>query len=161
MAKEEHDHEDLLADAKTLVERLRIEIPGHEAPVIVGFRQDGGASFYFGAQPAYHFTSTGQLRRAFADDFLFKAERGQLVSMRRDRQAEVVNLLRHTLDGTEQREFIARARRHLDSVRAALDSGTFTVTGQVPAVGNLSERVEQWLDQFANTFEIAARPHAG
>ena len=159
MAKEEHDREDLLAEAKTLIERVRLEIPGHVEPVIVGFRPDGSVSFYFGAQPAYHFTSSGQLRRAFADDFLYKAEQGRLVSLRRDRTPEAVNLLRHVLDAIEQQAFIDCARQHLQALHAALTASKFTITGQVPADGNLIEHIESWLDEFANTFEIAARPH--
>jgi hypothetical protein len=160
VAKDEQDREDLLTEAKALTERVRLEIPGHVEPVIVGFRPDGSASFYFGAQPAYHFTSSGKLRRAFVDDFLYKAERGQLVSLRRDRTPEAVNLLRHVLDAAQLQAFIDCAKQHLQALHAALTASKFTVTGQVPADGNLIERVERWLDEFANTFEIAARPHA-
>ena len=159
MAREQHDREDLLADAKSLVERVRLEIPGHDEPVIVGFRQDGGASFYFGAQPAYHFTSAGKLRRAYSDEFLYKAERGQLVEMRRDRSPGTVNLLRHVLDANEQRAFIGRTRQQLQALRAALAEGKFKVSGQVPADMNLADRVERWLDEFADGFEIADRPN--
>src|SRR5262249_46184738 len=103
MAREEQDREDLLREAKTLHQRVSLKWAEHEEPSGIGFRRDGGASFYLTPQRVYQFTSDGRLRRAFVEDLLFKAERGRLVSLRRQREPDRVVLLRHELDDDAQR----------------------------------------------------------
>ena len=83
MARDEHDREDLLAEARALVERVSLQIAGLEQPVFIGFRRDDSASFYLGADRVYQFTSEGQLRRAFVGESPFKAEDGRSVELLR------------------------------------------------------------------------------
>ena len=47
MAQRETNREDLLREATALVERAEIRIPGESEPIVVGFRRDGSASFFF------------------------------------------------------------------------------------------------------------------
>ncbi len=66
MARHEEEREDLMRDAKALVDRIELVVPGFEEPVVVGFRTNGAASFYFGQDAVYHFNSQLELRRALS-----------------------------------------------------------------------------------------------
>ncbi len=84
MARDEQDREDLLREATALVERVELAPTDNEAGehIVIGFRAGGAASVYFGGDTAYHFNSDGELRRAYADGLLYKADIGRLTSTR-------------------------------------------------------------------------------
>lgn len=172
MARDEADREDLLAEATALVERIELDVPGEAEAVVVGFRRDGAASFFFGADPVYQFNAARELRRAFVDGLLYKAVSGHLAELRRERSAGATVLWRRDLDGAEQGEFLARAAARLDGLRAALEIGGEkwwagpalappykrrpAVLRQVPAQGDVLMRVRHWLDK-APTPLVAAQ----
>ncbi|MEX2112673.1 MAG: hypothetical protein WD845_05770 [Pirellulales bacterium] len=161
MARREQDREDMLAEATALVQRASLRLPEFADPVIVGFRRDRSASFYFGADPVYQFTSGGLLRRAFVDGLIYKAERGRLVSLERQRDSNAVQLVRHELREEEQQSFMAGLRRHLNLLRGALADGQSHVVGQVPANADVIDRVRTWLAEFGDTMCIAISPRSG
>jgi len=163
MAREEHDREDLLRDATAFVERIEFE-PNQSAVdgkdhIFVGFHRDGAASFYFGADPVYHFNSRRQLRRAFRDSLLFKAEHGQLVSLQRVRQDGEVQLQRNELSDKQTEPVLADAQHRLRELKLACEQGTLTIVGQVPRNADVLARVALWLDQLRD-LQIARTPHA-
>jgi hypothetical protein len=160
MPREEHDRENLLAEAKALVERVSLAIAGHDEPAVVGFRRDGSASFYFSAQRVYQFTSAGQLRRAFVADLLYKAEGRQLVALHRQRQAQAVELIRHVLDPSATEAFMTEMRSHLHALHHALSKAKFKLVGQVPQEVDLIARIRCWLDEFTDASEVARSPRA-
>lgn len=145
MAREEHDREDLLKEATALVERAELLLGGGRESVVAGFRRDGAASVYFGAEPAYHFNSRGELRRAYSDGLLFKAEKGRLASLRRHRLSGEVALMRHDLSDHETTLFLDDASRRLTALQASITSAAFTLIGQVPAVGDVVGHLVNWL----------------
>ena len=98
MAREEHNREDLLAEATALVERASLRLDGFAEEVVVGFRRDDSASFYFGADRVYQFTSEGALRRAMIAPLLYKAEQGRLIALERHRTADAVEMVRRELE---------------------------------------------------------------
>lgn len=159
MARHEHDREDLLTEAKALVERMSLRIAGRD-DVLVGFRRDSSASFYFGADRVYQFTSHGQLRRAFVGELLFKAERGQLVSLRRERTELAVQLVRDILSEAAAQSFLDAMRQHLEALRHALTTGRLSVVGKVPEDADVLGRVRAWLDAHTDRMEIARSPRA-
>lgn len=152
------DREDLLDEATALVERISLRVAGHDDGVIVGFRREHSASFYFGSQCVYQFTSDGQLRRAMVGELLFKAEKGQLVSLRRQRTEQAVELARHVLDPAETRAFLQRMKDQLEELHHALAKRNFSIGGQVPSNADLVSRVDCWLDEFAGRLRIADSP---
>ena len=85
MARESHDREDLLRDATAYVSRMQlaVDLGNGTVEVFAGFHSTGAFSLYFNQDPVYHFNRSGELRRAFVDDELIKAEAGSLVGMRR------------------------------------------------------------------------------
>jgi len=160
MARQESDREDLLREATALAERAELQIPGESEPVTVGFRRDGSLSLFFGADPVYQFNTAGELRRAFADSLLYKAERGRLVSLRRERSECEVALVRRELSSDETEAFLTEAGARLLRLGKALQSGQFQLLGQVPADGDVAVRVSNWLNALPAVLAIAFRPNA-
>ncbi len=160
MARDRHDREDLLAEAKALVERIALRSAGFDAEIVVGFRSDHSASFYFGQDRVYQFTSDGRLRRAFVGQLLYKAEQGRLVALQREPSAEAVLMIRRDLDAAEQAGFLGAMQADLETLHHALAKQHYEVIGQQPADGDLPARICCWLDEFDGRFEIADSPRA-
>jgi len=160
MARRESDREDLLREATALVERAEIRIPGENEPIVVGFRRDGSASFFFGADPVYQFNSAGELRRAYIDGLLYKAERGRLISLRRERSETEVSLIRNELQPHETDALLTTARARLARLNEALASHSFTLVGEVPTSGNVVGRARQWLASLPPKISVANAPNS-
>jgi hypothetical protein len=160
MARQEQPREDLLAEAVALVERVELALPEQAAPVTLGFRRDGCASIYFGLDPAYHFNTAGQLRRAYLDDRLLKAERGRLVALRRERQSGAVALERHELSAPEQSAVLEALEARLVGLATALQTKQATPLRQIPIGGDVARRFLRWFAGLSRPVGIAAAPHA-
>lgn len=158
MAQEEHDREDLLAEATALVERVELRVASFSAPLVIGFRREGAISIYFGAEPAYHFNSAGLLRRAFTSGLLYKAERGRLISLDRRRTAGEVQLVRHQLTDEETQSFLAALTTKLLALREALEQRRFERTRQEPEQADVVARVQDWLAAHCERIGIASSP---
>lgn len=161
MARREEDREDLLKEATALVERAEFRLAREPEPVVIGFRRDGSASIFFGAEPVYQFNALDQVRRAYHDGLLFKAERGVLVSLRRRRVPGEVQLLRENLTPDESHQFLQELSRRITALSAALNCGDFQLVGQVPESADVCRRVIDWLDRLALPPAVAAGPHVG
>jgi hypothetical protein len=161
VAREEHDREDLLAEATALVERAELHVAGEPAPVVIGFRRDGSASAYFGAEPAFHFNLAGELRRAYDGGLLYKAEAQRLVSLNRQRVAGEVQLLRHELNDEETRRFCQELVERFTRLRSALVQGDWRLIGQVPSSSDVVARIRCWLDELTLPPPIASSPRVG
>jgi hypothetical protein len=164
MAREESSREDLLREATALVERVELRMIASAAAasaqanqVVVGFRVNGAASFFFGEDPVYQFNSAGELRRGHCDGFLFKAARHRLVSLRRERQQSEVHLHSHQLTDAETISFAKEMQRRLEFLARALESGRYEIIGQVPSGADIVSRVRQWLVRH-DRISIAASP---
>lgn len=161
MARHEEEREDLLAEATALVERGEFHVVGDAEPVVIGFRRDGCASVYFGADPAYHFNTAHQLRRAFVGGLLYKAELGRLARLTRKRTAEEVQLVRHDLDSAEAQTFLAQMAMGLGRLREAFETGNVTIVRQVPPEIDFVARCRVWLTEMPAIQELARSPRAG
>jgi hypothetical protein len=159
MSRRESDREDLLREATALVERAELQVPGFEEPIVVGFRRDGAASFFFGADPVYQFNAARELRRAFVGGLLLKAERGKLIELTRERSDRETALVRRELSSSETAEFLGVMQKMLQRLGMALGDGSFSVRGQWPAEGGVPERIRSWLAEFSRTITIANAPN--
>lgn len=160
MARQEHDREDLLREATALVQRGQWLVAGLPVPVVVGFRRDGCGSIYLGGDEAYHFNTRGALRRAFVSGVLYKAERGALVAMRRQRRADAVELCSRPLSAEETANFLQRMRDRVSCLADALARGTAVCTAAVPEEAPLVQRVRTWLPEVLPGM-VARQPRAG
>ena len=151
MARESFDREDLLREATALTERVEISLTASavaregDDTIVIGFRQDGCGSVYFGQDLAYHFNTSHQLRRAFDHGTLVKAVAGRLASMTRQRHEGQVQLVRHDLTEDENDAALARWEHHRGALHTALAAGQYRIVGQVPEGIDLLSRVIEWL----------------
>lgn len=156
MASDERDREDLMREATALVERIEIEV--NLKPIVVGFRRNGAGSIFFGADPVYQFNADDQLRRAFVDGLLYKAEKGRLVALRRERDAQQVSLLRHELTDSETDAFCASFDARKQSLQFDLENGGGEIVAQVPTDKDLATRVVEWLANLSYPIRFADSP---
>jgi hypothetical protein len=165
MAQQEHDREDLLAEAKNLVQRASLKFnPGlldaEPAEAVVGFRRDGSLAIYFAADRVYQFTSGGQLRRAYLGELLYKAEQGGLFSLQRVRSEHAVELISRPLDSQAQAAFLTEMHAHLNELLRRVQASSFELIGQVPAEEDAIARVVTWLEQHLPNVSVASSPRS-
>ncbi len=159
MARQQSDREDLLAEAAGLLPRGELLVPNFADPVVVGARGNQAWSLYFGPDLVYHFNSAGELRRAFADERIVKAEAEKLVSLTKQQDATAVNLLRHEFTREEQGKFMDVLTTNVRSLLAAVDSGKAKVLREIPAEGELLKVLRQWLDRLELPPAVASVPN--
>jgi hypothetical protein len=159
MARQESDREDLLREATALIERAELHASGGGETVTAGFRRDGSASFYFGADPVYQFNTAGELRRAFVAGRLIKAQLGRLVALTRERSPGEVALVRTELTDVEQAELLQAAHARLDELSVHLTRGSFELVGQMPPAADVVGRIRRWLAARPEEIAVAARPN--
>jgi hypothetical protein len=160
MARRESDREDLLREATALVERVELLVAGFEQPIVVGFRRDACASLFFGDATVYQFNSAGELRRGYIDGLLYKADRGRLIGLKRERTEAAVELQRLELDAAEIAALLARVSADLRQLSTALHQQSYTVTRQVPPDKDLVGRVAASLQTLRWPICVAQAPNA-
>jgi hypothetical protein len=158
MARHEQEREDLLREATALVERCELKIHSFTANVVIGFRRDGALSWYVDPDRAYHFNAAGELRRAYECGSLIKAERGQLVALRRQRSEKESLLLRHDFSVAEQAVFMKTLEELLLQLTETLQGNAYSLVGEVPEGGGVVERVRIWLAGRQVLSAVAHKP---
>jgi hypothetical protein len=158
MARIERDREDILREATAMVERAELAIDGFAEPIVIGFRPDGSASIYVGADPVYQFNAKNELRRAYWNGLLYKADCGRLASLERRRSQQSVDLLRRDLSDDETAEFLHRAQIVLADIRGKLQNNAFLERGHVPSDRDVVDRIRNWLNQYPDSIVVARTP---
>jgi hypothetical protein len=161
MARDESNREDLLREATALVERIELipngaTIDGH---IVAGFRRNGALSVFVGEDPVYQFNAEGELRRAYSEGKLLKADRGRLAALQRVRTQNEVQLIRHELDETDANQFLAQMTDHLQAFAALINTNAFDVVGHVPPDADILGRLRRWFATHINV-QIAQQPNA-
>ena len=166
MAREEHEREDLLREATAFVDRAEFDVAGFALPVFVGFRENGAASIYFGPDRVYHFNADGELRRAYRDGLLYKADRCNLVSLERKRNTQETSLVARPLSEEEAKAFLREMRAALARFGAAFAAQQVASRGEVTSPSTSASgktamgRIKKWLAELPIDFEIARSPRA-
>lgn len=160
MARQPIDREDLLREATALVRRAAFQLPGQADEVIVGFRRDGAASVYFGADPVYQFTATGLLRRAYFAGERLSVHAGSLSRLTAENATGRLRMLAHSLTESETANVLTTLSGQLGMLREQLRAGRYRLVGQVPAEGDVVADILHWLEQQPLPPELAQRPHA-
>lgn len=160
MARQESDREDLLREATALVQRVEFRLSAEPEPVVAGFRRDGSFSLFFGSEQVLQFNSAGQLRRGYFEGRLLKADKGRLVWLTRERTADAVMLHSRELSPAEVAHTLERATELIERLSLALQQGTFTLVGQVPADEDIVRQILAWQATLTHPLQIAAAPNA-
>jgi len=164
LALEEEPREDLLREATALVRRgvwgspTTGGRPGSQ--IVAGFRRNGALSLFFDESPVYQFNPAGELRRAYVDGLLYKADRGRLVQMRRERAERQTTLVSRPLADEEQSALLAEAEARISAFFQTLEANQLSRIGQVPETGDLRAELLAWRDQHPLPPRIADRPNA-
>jgi hypothetical protein len=159
VARDAHDREDLLRDARALSPRVELVVGhGSEAfTLFAGFRGKS-LSLYFGQDRVYHFNDRGELRRAYLDDVLLKAEQGRLVAMRRERSASEVALVSRELSVEEAAALVEELACRLRGLGEILAAGAYELVGEEPSGSGAIERLVGWLRAGGDEIQIATSP---
>jgi hypothetical protein len=161
MSREESSREDLLREATSLVERIELVPNGStsDGHIVAGFRRNGALSVFFGEDPVYQFNAAGELRRAYSDGKLLKADRGRLAALERVRTQNEVQLVRHELNETDMIHFQAQMANHLQAFAELINTNAFEVAGQVPSDADVLGHLKRWFATHS-AMRIALRPNA-
>ncbi|QDV29420.1 hypothetical protein Spb1_13240 [Planctopirus ephydatiae] len=159
MARQEADHDDLFSEAIALTSRAlwrrirpdypangqRSDDPDDPAParlqsvdeILIGTRANDWLSIYWDQSWMVQFNQMNQLRRAYVDPCLYRAQGGTLSRLKRHRNQHETSLLRHDLKEAELHSFLASISRRLTETLALLDRpeppelGTFQLVSMV------------------------------
>lgn len=132
MARTESDREDLLREAVALVRRAELIGPDEPDLLVIGFRETGWLSIYFGQDLMYQFDELGRLRRAYVDGLLYRTQGRVLAQLRRERTETETALVRRDLDEDSLHEFRNRLHTRLRRLREMVQDGQLTILRQVP-----------------------------
>ncbi len=143
MARQEADHDDLFSEAialtsRALWKRIRPDHPANgqhsddledPAParlqsvdeILIGTRANDCLSIYWDQSWMVQFNEMNQLRRAYAEPCLYRAQGGTLSRLTRHRNPHETSLLRHDLNEPELHSFLASISRRLTETFALLD----------------------------------------
>lgn len=133
MARHEADREDLMREAVSLVRRVELCCPSQREPIVIGFRNNGNWSVYFGGDPVFHFDNQRRLRRAFVDGQLYRSQGKTLTRLTRQRSSEATRLLRHDLSSTELTDFWSCAAALLEQLLDAIRDKSVQVLQRIPS----------------------------
>ena len=161
MARHEADREDLWAETVGLTSRAELIGESNSPSILVGFRDNGWFSMYFGQDVMLQFTPEGGLRRAYRNGDLFRTQGTTLARLRRQRSAEETTLLRCDLSAEELQEFRAWTVNTLADFVTDLTTGRLTVSREINRrSGSLLEDVAATVRQLlaADRFLAPAIP---
>jgi hypothetical protein len=160
MARQESEREDILREATALVQRIELRLPHEPESVVIGFRRNGCASFFFGGDPVVQFNTAGELRRLFFENELLKAEGHQLIALHRRRTATETALVRQELSSAKQQEILSAVETRVARLQQSLSGDQFELVGEVPANGSVLPQVLAWLAAHLPPWPIAVAPNA-
>jgi hypothetical protein len=145
MARHESDREDLMREAVAFRRRANLYVPGECEPVVVGVRESGAWSVYFGGDPVFHFDPESQLRRAFVSGHLFRSQATTMARLVRIRTPSTTSLHRHDLTVMELAEFrtlvAARLGRLANSLRDKIAQVIQVIPNDWPVRDELGEKL--------------------
>ncbi len=131
MARHEADREDLWAEAVGMTSRAELLDDVEAQPMLVGFRENGWFSIYFGQDVMLQFTAEGGLRRAYRQGDLFRTQGTTLARLRRQRSDTETTLLRYDLSADELQEFRDWTLRTLEDFANRWTAGWLTVAREI------------------------------
>jgi len=133
MARVEANREDLMREAVALVRRASFHTSSAGPEIIVGFRQNGWLSIYFGPDPMYQFDEEGRLRRAFVGGLLYRTQGQTLAELRRHRTDRETTLVRRDLDDQSLATFQFETHHRMAQFRDDILERRASEVGRIPS----------------------------
>lgn len=154
MARESEDREDLLADATGLPVRGELSVAA-KGTVIVGFRGDRSASWFFGADPVFQFDPQHRLRRIYCDGVKYAVAGGVIVRLVQTPSNGRIQLTKEPLSEAEAAQLMQRWQSGIATVRDAIETNTHRWIGASVDIALLEIQVVQWLRDLPALVPIA------
>ena len=161
MAKQEQDREDLLREGKQMSLRAEASIDG--VVVVIGFRSQGQASFYFGADPVFQFNAALELRRVFHQGKRYAAIQGRLCELVRKSQRDRVSFESQDILADVEAVIMRLLDSSLARIRVALEALETPMEGWEIAGGreeDFRNRLTDWMTNIPVSVVIADTPNA-
>ncbi|MFK8114143.1 MAG: hypothetical protein AB8B91_18220 [Rubripirellula sp.] len=155
MAIEEHDREDLLKDGRTMPTRGQCSFG--EVELMVGFRPQGQASLYCGADPVFQFNQDHELRRAFFRGQRFSADNQRLVRLARQSSGGKVQFVPHAIGSAVEAELFQEFADWHQKLLEQNSRSSWRVIESTP--GEFLSRLHSWIE-LAMPMRIAHAPNA-
>lgn len=133
MARIEADREDLFCELTTYVPRWEVLLRSTGEVIVVALRLADRWSIYRASGDYFQFTSTGQLRRAFAGDQTLLSTGTTLSTMHKQRSSTQTTLVRRDFTSEECEHFVSSMRTYLAGLSESLQSGEFDILRCEPA----------------------------
>ena len=148
MARHESDREDLFAELAALSPRIELRPLGSGQTVCAGRRESTGSwSIYLSPEVVYHFDSTGGLRRAYIDGFLYRREGSTLSQLRRERSETETVLRRKDLGHEQLSRLLGEMRDRITDLRRLIASNQIEVLQSSPPESPVISQLDQALEQ--------------
>ncbi len=144
MARSPHRREDLLAEATAMTARGEFCWEGEAEECVIGFRDSGAASIYFGEQPVLHFDPRGRLRRMFHQDQQILACNGHLQWRKRAGEGARMEGRLEPLDPGFESRLLGELSDRLARLLAAVAAGDVRWGRTTVPEEQLCSRVAKW-----------------
>lgn len=154
MALEPEDREDLLAEATGLPQRGMIVLPDGQE-VVVGFRDDQSASWFFGADPVFQFDPSYHLRRIYCDRTRYAVAGGQILRLEQAAAGGRIQLTKHRINDTQTQDLLNCWQQRILAVKSALVDKTHRWHGASVPIDQLEPKVLSWLADLPTPPPIA------
>lgn len=159
MARVEADREDLLKEAVALVRRVELQSSPDDDSIIVGFRNTGWLSIYFGPDRMYQFDEAGRLRRAYINGLLYRTQGTALAQLERQRSDTETALIRRDLSESALSAFRAATLAKITWFLDQLSKGSLAVLRQIPSDDVLLIKdIVEFLNAVLNSPQFLAAP---
>jgi hypothetical protein len=155
MARQEADRDDLWGDLVAMTSKVELCVEGYPAPLLIGYRDNGWCSIYFGQDVMLQFTTDGELRRAYRQGELFRTHGTSLARLRRHRTPEQTTLLRRDLTPAELADFRQEVHGLIQQLLTEITSGRAVIRR---AANLLLPRVSATLRGSLNAKRFLAPP---
>lgn len=153
MATNPQDREDLLGEATGLPVRGQFVIGGRE--IVVGFRDDGAASWYFDQDPVFQFDAKQLLRRVFLKGEKYAVAGGRIVRLARHSSSPRMSFSREPLSESATGDLLELWTCSITPVRGAFQGGSLQWNGSTVDESQLGSRIAVWLETLPEPIELA------
>ena len=141
-------------------QRGELTLPECSEPIVIGFREDGACSWYFGEAPVFHFNSRQQLRRVFRGEAMYAAAAGTRVRLEREGSGGRIELQRVPIGNDELSGLLTQWTECITSIREVFQNGQPVWRGTTTDRHEFASKISQWLNALPETLAIAGSPHS-
>ena len=147
--------ENLMRDATAYTRRLMLRSAQSDERILIGLRQQGGWSIYFGEDPVYQFNDQCKVRRVHGANQSYAATDGKLYWLQRNQLGGRVEIQR-TYSADTERRMLADCLQRLQELAARMLSNSVEIVERLPVDDReIAEDVAKMIRKTVQHLEIA------